>query len=108
VWRTFGREGLAARIREHLRMAHLFADWVRADNRFELLAPVTMGVVCFAPRNSTETQCQEIVQQLNSTGRVYLTLTKLHDRYAIRLGLGNVLTTEAHLRRVWEMVSGAV
>jgi aromatic-L-amino-acid/L-tryptophan decarboxylase len=108
VWRTFGREGLAARIREHLRLAQLFADWIGADNRFELLAPVTMGVVCFGPRKGSEKQCQEIVQRLNSTGRVYLTLTKLHQRYAIRLGLGNVLTTEAHLHRVWEMVSGAV
>src|SRR3989440_997425 len=47
VWRAFGREGLAARIREHLRLAELFADWVREDKRFELSAPVVMGVVCF-------------------------------------------------------------
>src|SRR5438105_315661 len=47
VWRTFGREGLAALIRDHLRLANLFADWVRNDKRFELAAPVGMGVVCF-------------------------------------------------------------
>ncbi|OLD80087.1 MAG: hypothetical protein AUI33_02110 [Ignavibacteria bacterium 13_1_40CM_2_61_4] len=47
VWRAFGREGLAARIREHLRLAKLFADWIREDKRFELSAPVVMGVVCF-------------------------------------------------------------
>jgi aromatic-L-amino-acid decarboxylase len=108
VWRTFGRKGLAARIREPLRQAHMFADWIRSDSRFELLAPVTMGVVCFGPRNGTEEECHEIVQRLNSTGHIYLTVTKLHQRHAIRLGLGNVLTTEAHLRRAWEMVSGAV
>src|SRR5437899_5744172 len=47
VWRAFGREGLAARIRDHLRLAKLFADWIRDDERFELRAPVVMGVVCF-------------------------------------------------------------
>ena len=47
VWRTFGREGMAARIREHMRLAKLFAHWVEEDGRFEVLAPVTMAVVCF-------------------------------------------------------------
>src|SRR5712691_6039094 len=47
VWRAFGRAGLAARIRDHLRLAKLFAEWVRNDKRFELAAPVSMGVVCF-------------------------------------------------------------
>src|SRR5712691_6118090 len=47
VWRAFGRAGMAARIREHLRLAKLFADWIQEDNRFELSAPVVMGVVCF-------------------------------------------------------------
>src|SRR5205823_13974432 len=47
VWRAFGRDGLAARIRDHLRLAKLFADWIQEDKRFELSAPVMMGVVCF-------------------------------------------------------------
>ena len=47
VWRTFGREGMAARIREHLRLAQLFTTWVKQDGRFELSAPTVMGVVCF-------------------------------------------------------------
>src|SRR6202166_5110246 len=47
VFRTFGRAGMAARIREHLRLAHLLADWIKNDQRFELAAPVVMPVVCF-------------------------------------------------------------
>src|SRR5437867_5438939 len=47
VFRTFGRSGMCSRIREHVRLAKLFADWVKIDNRFELGAPVSMGVVCF-------------------------------------------------------------
>src|SRR6185312_13307796 len=45
VFRSFGRVGMAARIREHLRLARLLADWIKADNRFELAAPVNMGVI---------------------------------------------------------------
>jgi aromatic-L-amino-acid decarboxylase len=107
VWRTFGREGMAARIREHLRLAKLFASWVQADARFELMAPVVMGVVCFGLKNS-EANCAEVVRKLNNSGKVYLTETKLHGRSAIRLGLGNILTREEHLRTVWEMIGRAL
>src|SRR5919204_1107572 len=40
IWRAFGREGMAARIREYLRLAHLLAGWIRNDPRFEVMAPV--------------------------------------------------------------------
>jgi glutamate/tyrosine decarboxylase-like PLP-dependent enzyme len=39
--------GLRARLREHLRLARLFADWVDADPGFERVAPVPFSVVCF-------------------------------------------------------------
>ena len=132
VWRAFGREGLASRIREHLRLARLFADWVGEDKRFELAAPLMMGVVCFRfkggdrksdtavgarPRSATAATTasttttenidklnSEIVERINATGRAYLTQTKLRDRTVMRIGLGNILTTERHLRNVWEMI----
>lgn len=109
VWRTFGRAGIAARIREHMRLAKLFAGWLEKDGRFELLAPVTMGVVCFGLREPSAGNGEtELVERLNRSGRTYLTLTKLHDRTAIRLGLGNILTTEAHLQEVWKMICDAI
>src|SRR6059058_1682373 len=47
IWRAFGREGILALMREHLRLARLFGEWVGASDHFELSAPVSMGVVCF-------------------------------------------------------------
>ncbi|PYJ41786.1 MAG: amino acid decarboxylase, partial [Verrucomicrobia bacterium] len=55
VFRTFGRIGMAARIREHLRLAKLFAEWVSASPNFELSAPVSMGVVCFRATDGNAT-----------------------------------------------------
>ena len=107
VWRTFGRAGMAARIREHLRLAHLFADWVRSDERFELSAPVVMGVVCFRLRDADDKANSAIVEKINASGKAYLTQTKLHGQTCIRLGLGNILTTEQHLRNVWDLIREA-
>jgi aromatic-L-amino-acid/L-tryptophan decarboxylase len=126
IFRSFGREGMAVRLREFARLANLFADWIKSDKGFELIAPVSMGVVCFrfvgrngppsarpavAPyltgrpnESDLDALNSEIVEKINASGRAYLTQTKLRDRTIMRIGLGNVLTTEEHLRRAWEMV----
>jgi aromatic-L-amino-acid decarboxylase len=111
VWRAFGREGIAARIREHLRLAKLFAEWVEGDKRFELAAPVMMGVVCFrfvgAASDKIDNLNTKMVERINTSGRGYITQTKLRGQTVMRIGLGNVLTTEQHLRNVWELVQQA-
>ncbi|HEY6207197.1 MAG TPA: pyridoxal-dependent decarboxylase [Chthoniobacterales bacterium] len=111
VWRAFGREGIAARIREHLRLAKLFAEWVEGDKRFELAAPVMMGVVCFrfvgAASHKIDNLNTKMVERINTSGRGYITQTKLRGQTVMRIGLGNVLTTEQHLRNVWELVQQA-
>jgi aromatic-L-amino-acid/L-tryptophan decarboxylase len=119
VWRAFGRAGMAARIREHLRLANLLADWIERDQRFELAAPVVMPVVCFrfigtdesSRRSGAEAHLatldglnSEIVERINASGVVYLTQTKLRGRTAMRIGFGNILTTEEHLRNAWALI----
>ena len=108
VWRAFGREGIAARIRDHLRLANLLVDWIKADKRFELAAPVVMPVVCFrfvaADKNKIDILNSEIVERINASGRGYITQTKLRGRTVMRIGLGNILTTEQHLRNVWQLI----
>ncbi|MEY2547911.1 MAG: aromatic-L-amino-acid/L-tryptophan decarboxylase [Verrucomicrobiota bacterium] len=112
VWRTYGREGLAARIRDHLRLAQLFAAWVKEDSRFELAAPVMMGVVCFRFKAGSDAESDrrnsQVVEAINAGGETYLMQTKLRGRAVMRLGLGNILTTEAHLARVWQIIRDAV
>jgi aromatic-L-amino-acid decarboxylase len=112
VWRTFGREGLAARIRKDLRLAELFASWVKDDPRFELSAPVVMAVVCFRCKAGNDAESDrrnsQLVETINAGGEAYLMQTKLRGRTVMRLGLGNVLTTEEHLARVWQIIRDAV
>lgn len=112
VWRTFGRAGIAARIREHLRLAQLFASWVEADERFELAAPTVMGVVCFrliaADNETSDLVNSQAVETINAAGKTYLMQTKLRGRTVMRLGLGNILTSEVNLQRAWELIRAAV
>jgi aromatic-L-amino-acid decarboxylase len=112
VFRSFGRRGLVARIREHIRLARLFASWLETDSHFEVLTTVTMGVVCFRARpEEAELPDEELndfnrrlVEALNATGEVYLTHTLLRGQVAMRLAVGNVLTTEHHLAQAYELI----
>jgi aromatic-L-amino-acid/L-tryptophan decarboxylase len=108
IWRSLGRQGIVARLREQIRMANLLANWIKADKRFELAAQVSMGVVCFrfvgADEKKLDRLNSELVGQINASGRAYLTQTKLRGRTVMRIGLGNVLTTEEHLRKAWELI----
>ena len=104
IWRAFGREGILALMREHLRLARLFGEWVSASDGFELSAPISMGVVCFRAKHEIDAFNSSIVESVNRSGRAYLNQTKLRGQTVIRLGLGNILTTEKHLREAWELI----
>jgi aromatic-L-amino-acid decarboxylase len=116
VIRAFGREGLAARVREACRLARVVAGWVEADDRFELLAPVQMGVVCFRARQSPgaaegdisgeelDELNERLLARVNATGAAFLTHTRLRGRVALRIAVGNVLTRERNLAQAWELV----
>jgi aromatic-L-amino-acid decarboxylase len=110
VFSAFGQEGLAARIREHCRLARQWARWVDADDRFVLAAPVHMGVVCFrfAPPGlddgARDVLNQRMVESINASGLAYLTHTQIGKRIVMRVGIGNILTTEPQLEEVWTRI----
>jgi aromatic-L-amino-acid/L-tryptophan decarboxylase len=108
IWRSLGRHGVIARLREQIRLANLLADWIKDDARFELSTQPSMGVVCFrfidADDDKIDDLNNEMVERINASGRAYLTHTKLRGRTVMRIGLGNVLTTEEHLRKGWDLI----
>ena len=113
IWCSLGRQGIVARLREQIRLANLLANWIKSDNRFELAAAVSMGVVCFRFVGNDESSRRsearadpnaQLVEQINASGRAYLTQTKLGGRTVMRIGFGNVLTTEEHVRKAWEII----
>lgn len=110
VMRYFGADGLAARIREHIRLGQLVASWVDADPDFERVAPTPLSTVCLRarPRGVADADCDalnaDIVDAVNATGRVYLSSTKVRGRVALRLAIGNIRTTEAHVRDAWHLL----
>jgi aromatic-L-amino-acid/L-tryptophan decarboxylase len=101
VLRCFGREGLQALIREHVRLAALFEEWVRADPVWEIVAPRHFSTVCFRHLAADN---DEIARSATATGELFVATTKLRGQTVIRLAIGNARTREADVRRAWEVL----
>ena len=108
VLRTFGRQGIAARLREHLRLAQEFAGWVVQSDQWEILAPVPLNTVCFRwnpgglDEEDLEILNKGLLDRVNAEGTIYLTHTKLKKVFALRMAIGQTGTRQRHIREAWE------
>ncbi len=116
--RYFGLEGLRRRIAHHLAEAQRFAGWVDADPDWERLAPVPFSTVCFRYRpavlagredeHEVHARLDELnlrlMDAVNRTGEVFLSHTRLVDRFTIRLAIGNLRTEPRHVERAWALL----
>jgi len=111
VIRSYGVEGLKEMVREHIRLAGLFKEWIEEDGRFELMAPVQFSLVCFRFKKEGASEEElarlnaELLEKVNQSGRVFLTHTSLKGRYAIRMAIGQRTTEEEHVRAAWALIT---
>ena len=116
--RSFGLEGLRRRLRNQLGQTATFAGWVDDDPDWERLAPVPFTVITLRYRPATlagrETEPAvaarldelnaQILDAVNATGEVFLSHTRLRDRFTIRVALGQLRTEDRHVARAWELL----
>jgi aromatic-L-amino-acid/L-tryptophan decarboxylase len=103
VIRHYGVEGLRYHVRRHVELAQQFASWVRDDAQFELAAPAPLNLVCFRHRGGDAIN-QGLLERLNYSGDLYLTHTKLDDRFTLRLSVGQTHTELRHVERAWKRI----
>jgi aromatic-L-amino-acid/L-tryptophan decarboxylase len=103
VIRYFGVDGLRDVIREHIRLGKLFASFVMADSRFEIVAPVPFSSVCFRLKSSDE-ENDALINRVNATGRIFISHTRLNEKLIIHFTVGNLRTTEAHVDAAWKLI----
>jgi len=103
VVRHYGVEGLQHHIRRHVELAQQFTNWIKADERFELAAPVPLNLVCFRHKAGDKAN-QKLMDRLNKSGDLYLTHTSMNDRLTLRVCIGQTYTEEKHVQKAWERI----
>jgi aromatic-L-amino-acid decarboxylase len=103
VLRCYGRSGLQHLIREHIRLAELFEQWVRVEPGWEVLADRHFSVVSFRTDGSDEDN-ERLLERVNASGEIFISHARLRGRYALRLAIGNHRTTEDDVRLAWDVL----
>jgi aromatic-L-amino-acid decarboxylase len=125
IVRYFGTEGIAARLREQIRITQELASWIEHDRDWELMAPVPFSLVCFrfrpkqyAERLATSGDDEvarmeqeidqlnaQLMEAVNASGRMFISHTKLNGKFTLRFAIGNIKTTEEHIRQSWDLLN---
>jgi aromatic-L-amino-acid decarboxylase len=103
VLRCFGRSGLQRHIRHGVALAQAFERWVADAPGWELCADRHFSVVCFR-HEGTDEHNERLLHAVNATGEMFISHARLDGRLVLRLAIGHPSTTEADVRRAWELL----
>lgn len=111
VIRNYGVNGIQDKIREHIEIAEKFEQWISESKDFEILTPRTLNLVCFRykPKGLIDQQelnaiNESLLDQLNSSGKIYLSHTKLNGKYTLRMVIGQTYVTQEHVEKAWKLI----
>lgn len=110
VIRCYGIDGLQTKLRSHIKIAAWLAEQISNESDFEILAPVTICVVCFRynPEGYSENQKNAMNEKLNHTlndsGSLYLSHTVLNGKYTLRMVTAQTNVTNEHVEKAWSVI----
>jgi aromatic-L-amino-acid decarboxylase len=113
VIRNFGVDGLRSLVREHIRIARRLGEWIDKDPALERMAEVNFSTVIFRHRPKAMNEADlndhntKLLSRIVAGREVYLSHTRVRGSYALRIAIGNIHTTEAHVQRALELVREA-
>lgn len=74
------------------------------------MAPVPFSTVCFRlnPGNLSDDELNELnsklLDKINSSGKFFLSHTKLNSKFVIRLTIGSIRQERSHVEAAWELI----
>jgi aromatic-L-amino-acid/L-tryptophan decarboxylase len=111
VIRNFGVNGIQEKLRNHIKMAKTLEQEMQQQEGFEILAPLNFNLICFryVPSGMKDKQQinvynEKLLKSINSTGKIYLTHTKIDEKYALRIVLGQTYLKEEHVAKAWDII----
>jgi aromatic-L-amino-acid decarboxylase len=114
VLEHYGLERIREVINQHIEFGVRLARELTSRPGIELLAPQAMSVVVFRrivcdadgtiDEAASESATAELMDRMNRSGQVFVSHTRLRDRYCIKVAIGNGATTWEHVARILEFV----
>lgn len=109
VLRSFGQEGLQEQIRQHINLTDALASEIAAHPHFELCIH-RMNLLGFRLRASDldeqalEALNQQLMEELNASGKLYLTHTRLDGKILLRMVIGQTKIEQENVEQAWQRI----
>jgi len=106
LWFAIRAEGIdyfRSMIRRHVGLTQELASWVAADDRFEIVAPHPLNLLCLRLRAGDQAT-DSLVERANETREALFTRTVLGDRSVLRVSIGSRTTERHHVAEAWELL----
>ncbi|CAO2834568.1 unnamed protein product [Amaranthus hypochondriacus] len=109
VIRRYGSTYLMNHVRSDIELAKYFESLIKQDERFELVVPRKFSLVCFrmklVGREDVETLTnQKLLEDVNSSGKAYMTHAVIGGKFVIRCAIGGTLTEKRHIDSLWKLI----
>lgn len=110
VLRSYGLSHLRQILGQQIQWVQALARQIADDPDFEVLSPTPLNLVCFrycpssADSEQWEALNQQLLHDLNASGTLFLTHTRLNGIYTLRLVAGQHQTTEADIQSAWKQI----
>lgn len=124
IIRSFGRQGLASRLEESIRLTRWLRKKVEAHPDFVVAASSPYALLClrYVPRSiqtvwgrasaGQRSELRKYVDQLNAalmnkinrSGVAFLSHAVIREGYVIRISIGNIHTKKEDIQRLWNIL----
>jgi aromatic-L-amino-acid/L-tryptophan decarboxylase len=111
VLRSFGLDALQEKLRRHISLAQELAEQIRLDPQYEIMAPVTMNLVCFRfkpfgvdSQEELNRINEDLLKKINASGKAYLSHTKVNGNFTIRMVIANTYVERRHVEETWKLI----
>ncbi len=96
---AYGADGCREIVERDCRLARALGERIQQSERFDLLAPVRLNIVCFATRDRATNA--QLIAAVRDGGAAFVTPTVLHGTPAIRAAFSNWRTADQDLEIIW-------
>ena len=108
LWFAIRCDGVASfqtMIRSHVALTQELAGWIADDDRFEIVAPHPLNLVCIALHgDGADAATDALIDAANATGEALFTRTVLDGRTVLRVSIGARSTERHHVASAWHLL----
>ncbi len=107
LWFTIrldGVDSIRRRIQRDVALTRELASWVALDDRFEIVAPHPLNLLCLRLVGD-DAATDGLIDRINASGTAHVTRTVLDGRSVLRVSIGARTTELEHVTDLWQAIS---